>query len=80
MNRLHPKALLIILVFAIPFVVISAAVVSVFLFRAGYGPLVWAVAPFLASLLIATLLAVVLGRAASKPAGRKSSRQTSRRE
>ena len=71
MNRLNPKALLVLLVLAVPLVVISAGVVSVLLFRAGYGTLIWAVAPFLVSLLIATVLALVLGRAASKPAGRK---------
>lgn len=67
MNRLHPKVLLVILVVAVPFVVISAGVASFLLFRAGYGLLVWAVAPFLTSLLVATVLGVVLGRAASKP-------------
>ena len=37
-NRLHPKALLAVLVLTIPLVVVLAGVASVILFRAGYGP------------------------------------------
>ncbi len=69
MNRLPPKALLAVLVLTVPLVVVLAAVASVILFRAGYGPLTWGVAPFLVSLLISVVLGVVLGRAASKPDG-----------
>jgi biotin transporter BioY len=64
MNRMHPQTLLFILVGAVPLVVAGAGVVAFLFKRSGYGVLVWAVVPFLASLLIVAALAFVLSRAA----------------
>ena len=64
MNRMHPQTLLFILVGAVPLVVAGAGVVAFMFMRSGYGILVWAVVPFLASLLIVAALAFVLSRAA----------------
>ena len=64
MNRMHPQTLLFILVGAVPLVVAGAGVVAFLFMRSGYGVLIWAVVPFLASLLIVAALAFVLSRAA----------------
>lgn len=70
MKNLHPKALLTVLVLAVPLVVISSGLVSFFLYQAGYSLFVWAILPFLGSLLIVLVLGVVLGRAASNQSSR----------
>ena len=64
MNRMHPQTLLFVLLGTVPLIVAGAGVVAFLLMRAGYGVLVWAVVPFLASLLIVAALAFVLSRAA----------------
>ncbi len=64
MNRMHPQTLLLVLIGAVPLVVAAAGVAAFLLMRAGYGPLFWAVLPFLASMLIIAVLGVLLGRAA----------------
>lgn len=65
MKNLPPKVLLAVLVLVVPLIVISSGLVSFFLYRAGYNLFVWAILPFLGSLLIVLVLGVVLGRAAS---------------
>lgn len=65
MKNLPPKVLLAALVLAVPLVVISSGLISFFLYQAGYSLFVWAILPFLGSLLIVLVLGVVLGRAAS---------------
>ena len=69
MNRMHAQTLLFILVGAVPLVVAGAGVVAFLLMRSGYGVLVWAVVPFLASLLVVAALAFVLSRAARASRG-----------
>ena len=69
MNRMHPQTLLFVLLGTVPFVVAGAGVAAFLLMRSGYGVLVWAVVPFVASLLIVATLAFVLSRAAG---GRRS--------
>ncbi|MDQ3864737.1 MAG: hypothetical protein M3317_14800 [Actinomycetota bacterium] len=64
MNRMHPQTLLFVLVGSVPLVVAGAGALAFLLRRAGYDFLVWAVVPFLASLLIVAALALVLSRAA----------------
>ena len=64
MNRMHAQTLLFILLGAVPLAVAVAGVVAFLLMRAGYGVLVWAVMPFVASLLVVAALAFVLSRAA----------------
>ena len=64
MNRLHPQTLLFVLLGTVPLVVAGAGVAAFLLMRAGYGVLVWAVVPFVGSLLIVAALAFVLSRAA----------------
>ena len=64
MNSMHPQTLLFVLLGTVPLVVAGAGVAAFLLMRVGYGVLVWAVLPFLASLLIVAALAFVLSRAA----------------
>ncbi len=64
MNNMHPQTLLFVLLGTVPLVVAGAGVAAFLLMRVGYGVLVWAVLPFLASLLIVAVLAFVLSRAA----------------
>jgi hypothetical protein len=70
MNSMHPQTLLFVLLGTVPLVVAGAGVAAFLLMRAGYGVLVWAVSPFLASLLIVAALALVLSRAARAGRGR----------
>jgi hypothetical protein len=70
MNRMHPQTLLFVLLGTVPLVVAGAGVAAFLLMRAGYGVLVWAVSPFMASLLIVAALAFVLSRAARAGRGR----------
>ena len=46
MNRMHPQALLLVLIGAVPLVVAAAGLAAVLLMRAGHGLLFWAVVPF----------------------------------
>ena len=64
MSRMHPQTLLFVLLGTVPLVVAGAGVAAFLLMRAGYGVLVWAVVPFVGSLLIVAALAFVLSRAA----------------
>jgi hypothetical protein len=61
---MHPQTLLFILLGTVPLVVGGAGVAAFLLMRAGYGALVWAVVPFVGSLLVVAALAFVLSRAA----------------
>jgi len=61
---MHPQVLLFVLLGTVPLVVAVAGVVAFFLMRAGYGVLVWAVLPFVASLLAVAAISFVLSRAA----------------
>jgi hypothetical protein len=66
-RRVHPKTLLFVLIGAVPVLVVAAGVASFLLLRAGYGPLVWGVAPFAVLVAIVGLLGLILGRAAGGP-------------
>ena len=65
MNRMRPQTLLFVLMGTVPLVVAIAGVVAFLLMRSGYGVLVWAVLPFLTSMLVIAALGAFLGRAAS---------------
>ena len=65
MNNMSPRTLLFVLVAAVPLVVTVAVVVALLLMRAGFGVLIWAVLPFMASMLVIAALGAFLGRAAS---------------
>lgn len=73
MNRMHPQTLLFVLLGTVPLVVAGAGVAAFLLMRAGYGVLVWAVLPFVASLLVVAALAFVLSRAARAGRGQGGS-------
>jgi membrane protein implicated in regulation of membrane protease activity len=64
MNRMHPQTLLFVLLGTVPLVVAGAGLAAFLLMRSGYGVLVWAVLPFVVSLLIVATLAFLLSRAA----------------
>ena len=64
MSRMHPQTLLFVLLGTVPLVVAGGGVAAFLLMRAGYSVLVWAVVPFVGSLLIVAALAFVLSRAA----------------
>ena len=64
MNRMHPQTLLFVLLGTVPLVVAGAGVAAFLLMRAGYGVVVWAVVPFVVSLLLVAALAFALSRAA----------------
>jgi hypothetical protein len=70
MSRMHPQTLLFVLLGTVPLVVAGAGVAAFLLMRAGYSVLVWAVVPFVGSLLIVAALAFVLSRAARAGRGR----------
>ena len=69
MNRMSTQTLLFVLMGTVPLIVAAAGVVAFLLMRAGYGVLIWAVLPFLASMLVIAGLGVFLGRAAGGPRG-----------
>ena len=69
MNRMRPQTLLFVLMGTVPLVVAIAGVVAFLLMRSGYGVLVWAVLPFLTSMLVIAALGAFLGRAASRRRG-----------
>ena len=73
---MSPQTLLFVLIGTVPLVVAVAGVVAFVLMRAGFGVLVWAVVPFLGSMLAIAALGAFLGRAAGGrrgPEGRESS-------
>jgi ABC-type Na+ efflux pump permease subunit len=61
---MRPQTLLFVLLGTVPIVVVVAGVVAFLLMRAGYGVLIWAVVPFLVSMLVIAGLGALLGRAA----------------
>lgn len=73
MRRIGPKALLFVLIGAVPLAVVGSGLASFLLLRAGYGPLVWAGLPFLGLMLAVGVLGLVLGLAASGPRSGPSS-------
>lgn len=77
MNRMHPQTLLFVLLGSVPLVVALAGVAAFLLMRAGYGVLVWAVLPFVASLLVVAGISFLLSRAAGR--GRRGSSENRRR-
>ena len=66
MRGARPQTLLFILVAAVPVIVGLALLVAILLQRAGFGLLVWALLPFLASMALIGVLGVFLGRAATR--------------
>ncbi len=73
MDPTHAKAMLFVLIGAVPLVVAGAGVASFLLLRADYGLVVGALLPFAVSLLLVAVLGAALGRAAG-------TRRRSRRE
>jgi nitrogen fixation/metabolism regulation signal transduction histidine kinase len=67
-----PRILLFALVAVVPVVVALAFVAAVLLQRAGFGLVVWALVPFVVSMLLIAGLGVVLGRAAVRSSGGSS--------
>lgn len=72
MRDASPRALLLALVAVVPVVVALAFVAAVLLQRAGFGLVVWALGPFVVSMLLIAGLGVVLGRAAVRSSGGSS--------
>ena len=79
MNRMNPQTLLFVLLGTVPLVVAGAGVAAFLLMRAGFGFLVWGVAPFLASLLAVAAISFALSRAARADRGRDGSSEAQRR-
>jgi hypothetical protein len=79
MNRMHAQTLLFVLLGTVPLVVAGAGVAAFLLMRAGFGVLVWAVVPFVASLLAVAAIAFLLSRAARVDRGREESSEGPRR-
>lgn len=80
MNR--QMKLLYTLIAVIPLIVAGTGLAAFLLLRAGYGPLVWGVLPFLAMLALAGVIGAILGRAATNRRGTdagSSSRSPDRR-
>lgn len=75
---MHPQTLLFVLLGSVPLVVAGAGVVAFLLMRAGYAVLVWAVLPFLASLLVVAAIAFLLSRAARSDRGSSEGRRQDR--
>lgn len=78
MNRMHPQTLLFILLGTVPLVVAGAGVAAFLLMRGGYGVLVWAVVPFVASLLVVAGISFALSRAARSGRGSSGDRRRGR--
>ncbi|CAN5879367.1 hypothetical protein BH18ACT11_BH18ACT11_17540 [soil metagenome] len=74
MNRMHPQTLLFVLLGSVPVIVASAGVAAFLLMLGGYGVVVWAVLPFVASLLAVAVIAFLLSRAARSDRGQDSGR------
>lgn len=72
MRGASPRALLLALVAVVPVVVALAFMAAVLLQRAGFGLVVWALGPFVVSMLLIAGLGVVLGRAAVRSSGGSS--------
>jgi hypothetical protein len=65
-DRAHAKAMLFVLIGAVPLVVAGAGLASFLLLRAGYGLVVGALLPLAISLLLAAALGASLGRTAGR--------------
>lgn len=68
----RPSTLLLVMMGAVPVIVLLALGAAVLLARAGFGFVVWALAPFVVSMALILVLGVVLGRAAARSAGESS--------
>lgn len=75
MNRMHPQTLLFVLLGTVPLVVAGSGGAAFLLMRAGYGVLIWAVLPFVTSLLVVAAISFVLSRAARSDRGRDGRRR-----
>ena len=75
MRDANPRALLYVLVAVVPVIVAVAFVVAIGLQRAGFGLVVWALLPFVVSMVLIGALGVVLGRAATRRASEGRSRE-----
>ena len=61
------RTLLLLFMAVVPVIVGLALLAAVLLQRAGFGLVVWALVPFIVSMLLIAGLGVVLGRAAARP-------------
>jgi len=75
MRDANPRTLLLVLVAVVPLIVAVAFVVAIWLQRAGFGLVVWALLPFVVSMVLIGALGVVLGRAATRRASEGRSRE-----
>ena len=75
MRDANPRALLYVLVAVVPVIVAGAFVVAIGLQRAGFGLVVWALLPFVVSMVLIGARGVVLGRAATRRASEGRSRE-----
>jgi membrane protein implicated in regulation of membrane protease activity len=77
MNRMHPQTLLFVLLGTVPLVVAGAGVAAFLLMRSGHSVVVWAVLPFVGSLLAVAAIAFLLSRAARSDRSRDRSQDRS---
>ena len=66
MRGARSQTLLLVLVTSVPVIVAVALLVALVLQRAGFGLVVWALLPFLTSMVLIGGLGLVLGRAAAR--------------
>lgn len=66
MRSTGPRTLLLLFMAIVPVIVGLALLAAVLLQRAGFGLVVWALVPFIVSMLLIAGLGVVLGRAAAR--------------
>ena len=78
MNRMHPQTLLFVLLGTVPVVVAGFWGVAFLLMWGGYGVVVWALLPFLASLLAVAAIAFLLSRAARSDRGQDNGQDRGR--
>lgn len=69
-----PMKLLYVLLGVIPVLVAGAGAAAFLLLRAGYGPLVWGVLPFVVMLLLAGSIGALIGRSATTRGGQRGER------
>jgi energy-converting hydrogenase Eha subunit A len=62
----HPRRLLFTLLGIVPLCVLGAGIAAFLLQRAGYGILVWALAPLAGLLVVAVVVGGIFGRAAGR--------------
>lgn len=73
---MRPRTLLLVLILAVPVIVALALAAAVLLQRAGFGLVVWALVPFVVSMLLIAGLGILLGRAAGRSSGGSSERRS----